>query len=150
MQPDFRAFFEEYCAAFNRSLGERVDTDAIMSAFADCFVGASPQGVSCGHNGAHFREVLETGYKFYKDVGTERMNVRGVDVTEIAPDHHSVRVAWRADYKRRDGSPVSIDFDVTYFLQTQRGQGPKIFAYVTGDEMAALEQHGLLDVKRTL
>jgi hypothetical protein len=150
MQPDLKAFFDDYCAAFNRSLGERVDADAIIAAFADCFVGASPAGVNCGQNGAHFREVLETGYKFYKDVGTERMNVRGVDVTEIDSAHHIARVSWRADYKRRDGTPVSIDFDVTYILQTQSGQKPKIFAYVTGDEMAALEEHGLLEVKRTL
>jgi hypothetical protein len=150
MQPDFKSFFDDYCAAFNRSLGERVDADAIMSAFADCFVGASPAGVNCGQNGPRFREVLETGYKFYKDVGTECMNVRGVDVTAIDDNHHIARVGWRADYKRRNGSLVSIDFEVTYILQTQPGQSSKIFAYVTGDEMAALEEHGLLEVKRKL
>jgi hypothetical protein len=143
--PDFKTFFDEYAAAFNRSLGDKVDADAIMAAFADCFVGAGPSGVICGHNGKPFRDALENGYAFYKDVGTKRMSVRGLDVTAIDDDHHMVAVHWRAEYERKDGSPVAIDFDVTYMLQTLPGEASKIFAYVSGDEMAALKAHGLLE-----
>lgn len=148
MEPNFEKFFDAYAAAFNRSLGENVDAEAIMACFADSFIGAGPTGVLCGQNGPKFREVLQGGYKFYKDVGTERMVVRGLDVTTIDPNHHMVIVHWRAHYTRKDGSPVSIDFDVAYLLQTLRGETPKIFAYVAGDEMAALEKHGLIEVKR--
>jgi hypothetical protein len=148
MEPNFETFFDSYAAAFNRSLGDEVDAEAIMACFADCFVSAGPTGVTCGQNGPHFREVLQGGYKFYKDVGTERMAIRGLNVTTIDPNHHMVIVQWRAHYKRADGSPVSIDFDVAYVVQTLRGDTPKIFAYVAGDEMAALEKHGLIDVKR--
>jgi hypothetical protein len=148
MEPNFDKFFDNYAAAFNRSLGDEVDTDAIMASFAECFISAGPTGVNCGQNGPHFREVLQGGYKFYKDVGTERMAVHGVDVTTIDPNHHMAIVHWRAHYTRKDGSPVSIDFDVAYLLQTLRNDTPKIFAYVAGDEMAALEKHGLIEVKR--
>ena len=150
MEPNFEKFFDSYAAAFNRSLGDEVDAEAIMACFADCFVSAGPTGVTCGQNGPHFREVLQGGYKFYKDVGTERMAIHGLNVTTIDPNHHMVIVQWRAHYKRGDGSPVSIDFDVAYVVQTLRGETPKIFAYVAGDEMAALEKHGLIDVKRKL
>jgi len=148
MEPNFDKFFDNYAAAFNRSLGDEVDTEAIMSCFAECFVSAGPTGVNCGQNGPRFREVLQGGYKFYKDVGTERMAVHGVDVTTIDQNHHMAIVHWRAHYSRKDGSPVSIDFDVAYMLQTLRNDTPKIFAYVAGDEMAALEKHGLIEVKR--
>lgn len=148
MQPDFKRFFDTYAAAFNRSLGDKVDADAIMRSFADCFVSASPSGVTCGENGEKFRKVLEDGYVFYKQVGTERMGVRGLNVAAIDGEHHSVKVAWRAQYKRRDSEHVAIDFDVTYFLPTLPGSEPKIFAFVTGDEMAALKKHGLLDEAR--
>jgi len=144
MEPDFKQFFEDYAAAFNRSLGERVDADAIMRAFADCFVGAGPSGVVCGENGEKFRKVLEDGYAFYKEVGTERMSTRGVRVTPIDALHHMVKVNWRAEYMRKDGERIAIDFEVTYLLQTLKGGRPEIFAYVTGDEIAALKQHGVL------
>ena len=145
MQPDFNRFFAEYAAAFNRSLGDKVDTDAITRAFADSFIGASPSGIVCGENGEKFRKVLEDGYAFYKAVGTQRISVRKLDVHAIDGDHHLAKVAWRAEYARRDREPVTIDFDVTYLLQTLPKSEPKIFAFVTGDELAALKKHGLLD-----
>src|SRR5262245_1079283 len=54
LTPDFDRFFREYAEVFNRSLGESVDVDGIREAFADCFVGAGPSGVTCGRNDASF------------------------------------------------------------------------------------------------
>ena len=55
-----------------------------------------------------------------------------------------VRPFFRADYRKKDGSQVSIEFDVAYMLQRRVG-GPKIFAFVAGDEMALYREYGLVD-----
>lgn len=45
--------------------------------------------------------------------------------------------------KDEEDNRVVIDFEVIYLLQTI-ANGPKIFAYITGDEESALRQRGLL------
>ena len=72
------------------------------------------------------------------------MSVRRVDVTPIDDRHHMAKVHYRADYQKTNGEPVSIDFDVTYILQTRDGRS-RIFAFVAGDEMGIYRQHGLVD-----
>ena len=134
MPPDFDRFFRDYAEAYNRSLGERVDYDAISAAFTDCFVAAGPDGVSCGQNDDGFREALDKGYAFYKSIGTRKMSVRRVDVMPIDDRHHMAKVHYHADYQNTSGEAISIDFDVTYVLQTRDGR-PRIFAFVAGDEM---------------
>ncbi len=119
MQPDFTLFFQRYADAFNRSLGETVDSETIIAAFSDCFVSASPSGVKCGQNDGDFRSALPKMYAFYKEIGTKKMTMRGVTPTPIDEGHHMVRVHWMADYEKKDGQVVSIDFDVTYLLQTR-------------------------------
>lgn len=145
MQPQFNRFFHDYAAAFNRSLDASVDDQAIMSAFAEHFIEASPAGVQPGRNGEEFREALHKSYAFYRQIGTRRMSVRGLNVTPIDELHWMVQVNWTADYEPRGKQPISIDFDVTYLLQTLPGKAPKIFAFVAGDEMAALKQRGVVD-----
>ncbi len=143
MQPDFERFFRDYTDAFNRSLGETVDGAAIRASFAGCFVGAGPGGVTCGANDDSFTASLEKGYVFYRKIGTRRMVLRGVEPTPIDPLHHLVKVLYRADYRKPDGTDLSIDFDVSYLLQTRDGVS-KIFAFITGDEMGLYQKHGLL------
>lgn len=144
MSLEFNRFFHDYAAAFNRSLAASVDDQAIMSAFADCFIEASPAGVQPGRNGEEFREALHKGYAFYKQIGTQRMSVRGLNVTRIDDLHCMVQVNWTADYEPPGGKPVSIDFDVTYLLQVLPDKTPKIFAFIAGDEMALLKQRGVI------
>jgi hypothetical protein len=144
MQPDFDRFFRNYAEAYNRSLGERVDDGAIRSKFAGCFVAAGPGGVACGKNDDSFRTALEGGYAFYKSIGTRGISVQRVDVTPIDALHHLAKVHYRADYQKKTGEAVNIEFDVTYILQTRDGVS-RIFAFITGDEMAAYRQHGLVE-----
>ncbi len=143
--PDFDRFFADYAAAFNRSLGERVDVEPTSGAFTARFLHASPAGVQTGSNDASFRDGLVQGYAFYRQIGTKRMSVRRVEAQPLDPLHHQVRVFWRAEYdKPGTPEPVVIDFDVVYLLQTLPGDQPKIFAYIAGDEMAELKKHGLI------
>jgi hypothetical protein len=140
---DFERFFSDYTDAFNRSLGDTVDAAGIRARFAACFVGAGPGGVDCGANDDGFAKKLEQGYGFYRKIGTQRMTKKRVEATAIDPLHHMVKVYYRADYRKPDGTPVAIDFDVTYLLQTRDGAS-KIFAFIAGDEMEAYRKHGLL------
>jgi hypothetical protein len=119
------------------------DVEATAGAFAACFVGAGPAGVRCGHNDAAFRELLPKANAFYRSVGTKGMTILGVEKTPLDGLHTVVKVHWRADYARPTGEAVGIEFDVFYLVQT-RDEGPKIFAYVTGDEQQARRDHGLL------
>ena len=144
--PDpLEAFFAAYAARFNAALADPPveDVEATAGAFAACFVGAGPAGVRCAHNDAAFREQLPEGYAFSRRVGTKGKTILGLEQTPLDGLHTVVTVHWRADYARPTGEAVGIEFDVFYLVQT-RDEGPKIFAYVTGDEQQALRDHGLL------
>jgi len=143
MLPDFDRFFVRYADAYNRSLVGEVQDRAIRSAFAEEFIAAGPQGTSCGRNDDSFSATLKQAYEFYRGIGTKKMSVRRLHTTPIDDQHYMVRVYWRAEYERRDGKPVTIDFEVTYMLSTVSGE-PKIFAFVAGDEMAVYKQYGLV------
>lgn len=138
------AFFEAYEQRFNDALKGEIDVNETASVFADCFIEASPLGVQCGKNDQRFREAIHGGYEFYKNIGTQSMQIRGLDITAIDEFHVMAKVYWRARYKKKDGIEISIEFDVTYMVQTI-DERINIFAYVTGDEQAALQQHGLLN-----
>ena len=143
--PDYEAFFREYAKTYERSLGESVDVAAIRSFFAEAFVSASVSGqVAVGANDETFEETLKRGYGFYKAIGTTSMKVDRVEPEALYQNHDRVRVFYSAGYRKRDGTEVSIPFDVLYLLQRRSG-GPKIFGFVAGDEMAVYRKHGLVD-----
>ncbi len=143
MTPDFANYFEDYTALYNQALTDTPDYEAIMARFSDCFIGAGPQGVNCAENDEAFRKTLERGYAFYRQIGTKRMSVVRFDVTGIDATHHMVKVFYHADYEK-SGRPIGVDFDVTYLLDTGKGE-PKIFAFISGDEMEAYKKSGLID-----
>lgn len=142
--PDYEAFFREYAAAYERSLGDRVDVKTIRGFFAEAFVSASIAGeIAGGKNDETFAETLEKGYAFYKAIGTEGMAVDHVEADALYENHDRVRVFYVARY-RKDGTEITIPFDVLYLLQ-RRSDGPKIFAFIAGDEMGLYRQYGLVD-----
>lgn len=140
-KPDFDAFFDSYVAAYNRSLGERVDVKAIRSHFSESFIAAGPGSVMTGDNDEAFGETLEKGYAFYKSIGTKKMEVTGVDVTDIDDGYSLAKVHYRAEYEK-DGETIAIPFSVSYMLEERDGH-LKIFGFVAGDEMALYRQYGL-------
>jgi hypothetical protein len=74
------------------------------------------------------------------------MTAKRVETTPIDANHTLAKVLYCADYVKPDGSPLKIEFDITYFLDTSRVK-PKIFGFVAGDEMALYRQHGLIPHK---
>ncbi|HEX5686229.1 MAG TPA: hypothetical protein VFY73_19545 [Ideonella sp.] len=143
--PDYDALFHDYAAVFERSLGDVVDSAAIRGFFAESFVSAGPNGqLQMGSNDTGFEQALQQAYGFYKAIGTQRMWVERVRAQAIDGEHDIVQVAYIAEYLRPDGERLSIPFQVSYLMQ-RRAQGPKIFGFVAGDEMAVYRQHGLVD-----
>ena len=138
-------FFEAYAARFARALADppEVDVEATASAFADCFIEAGPRGVSCGRNDETFRAQIPQGYAFYRRIGIRSMAVTTLAPSQLDERHWGVRVGWTAAYDHA-GRAGQIEFEVIYLVQ-MTGGGPKIFAYITGDEEVELRRLGLLD-----
>lgn len=139
---DFDAFFQNYVTAYNRSLGDRVDTEALRSHFSESFIAAGPGTVMTGDNDETFSETLEKGYAFYKSLGTQKMEVTGIQVSPIDESHFLAKVQYRAEYEK-DGERIAIPFSVSYLLE-EREHRLKIFGFVAGDELALYHQYGLI------
>lgn len=142
-QSDFEDFFAGYVDAYNRSLGDSVDHEAIRSHFSPSFIAAGPEGVMTGENDESFSQALDKGYAFYKSIGTRQMNVTGVQITDIDESHYMAKVHYTAEYEK-DGEPLVIPFPVSYMIEDREGQ-LQIFGFVAGDEMALYRQYGLVD-----
>jgi hypothetical protein len=146
MEETIRQFFQAYAHRFQASLdapGE-VDVEGVVNSFAPYFVESSPAGVQGGRNGLMFRWMVPRGFAHYRKLGTRRMCIDSLQVTELDPMHAMAKVGWHSEYvKKADGAAVSIDFVVIYLLRLGDA-GPQIFAYVSGDEQKALREHGLI------
>ncbi|WMT89659.1 nuclear transport factor 2 family protein [Pelagibacterium sp. H642] len=140
---DFDAFFQSYVRAYNRSLGESVDVHGIRSHFSESFIAAGPGTVMTGDNDETFTETLQKGYAFYKSIGTRRMEVTSVEVTDIDEEHYLAKVGYQAQYEK-DGEAIAIPFCVSYLLEERDGR-LKVFGFVAGDEMELYRQHGLIE-----
>lgn len=146
MPHNIAAFFESYANLYNRALsGENVFGE-IMGRFSPRFIAAGPDGVSTGKQDAAFRRALTKGYAFYRSIGTRKMTAKRVEATRIDANHCMAKVFYCADYRKADGSDLKLEFDVTYFLDVTTTR-PKIFGFVSGDEMALYRQHGLLHAR---
>ncbi|WP_413582833.1 hypothetical protein [Bdellovibrio sp. HCB288] len=138
----YKDFFSKYVRAYNQGLQGQPDTDLIRSFFTDHFLAAGPDDVQTGFNNHFFSATLKKAYSFYQKIGARELNIRNLVVTPIDRNHDMVKVYYRAQYSP-DGAPIkSIDFDVTYFMQ-QGESGPRIFAFVSGDEMQTYRDAGL-------
>lgn len=147
IEAEVRAYFEVYAERFNEALRSGGPTRAIADLYTDGFLAAHPEGVDLGQNGRDFEDALEQGFQYYRIIGTQGMAIRAVDVTSIDDFHAMARVHWRASYTRTsDNMPVDIDFDVVYLVQNLTPEKPtawRVFVYITGDEQAEYEKHGL-------
>jgi hypothetical protein len=145
VRQELEAFFGEYEARVNSALREppQINVEATARAFADCFIAADPNGVSCGKNDEQFRTQIPKGLEFYRSIGTKSMQITSLAITALDDYHTMVKVAWEALYKKQDGSEERIDFNVIYLVQTI-GEKPKIFGYITGDEQQLYREKGLI------
>ena len=138
-------FFAEYEVRMNKALAEKpeVDVEATAGSFTDCFIEASPLGVMCGKNDEQFRAQIPKGLEFYRSIGTKSMKIASLAVTPLDDYYAMAKVHWQAFYVKKDGSNLTLEFDVIYLVQTI-GSKSKIFGYITGDEQKAYKEKGLI------
>jgi hypothetical protein len=142
MLASVRELFDRYERSFASALRGEVDMDEVASFYATSFVAATPAGVMAGANDDRLRDAMQHGYARYRAIGTKAMRIRAVPVSPIDDLHCIAHVAWTATYARKDADDVSIDFDVHYLVQVRDGE-PRIFGWISGDEQAVLEAHGI-------
>lgn len=143
MEKNIYDFFAAYEKRFNEALKGETDVEGMAAAFASLFVEASPAGIHGGFNDQEFRNKIPKGIDFYRQIGTYSMQILSQDVTPLDALHYMVKIHWKATYKNKDNTDLTIEFDVIYFLQ-YKDNGLKIFAYITGDEDTVMRQHGLI------
>lgn len=137
------AFFRNYARNFNLALqSENIDPEATAGAFAGCFIEAGPFGVNCGKNDAQFRSMIPQGYTFYRNIGIISMDITAIETTGLDSIHAMTKIRWKSQYRNKNHISGAVEFEVIYFTQTI-GSTPEIFAYITGDEQAALQKAGL-------
>ena len=79
-----KGFFNQYAERFNQALkGEISDSEKTAACFSDCFIEASPVGVSCGKNDESFRAAIPQGYSFYKSIGIRSVSRDGKSSLEV-------------------------------------------------------------------
>lgn len=142
METNVRKLFERYERAFNLSLAGDVDTKVVRSFYSTDFISATPAGLMTGKNNDRLEQIMTHAYARYRTIGMRGTRIRDVRLSPIDDLHCVAHVAWTAIYVRKDDREVSIDFDVHYFVRTVDGVS-KIFGWVSGDERALLEQHGI-------
>lgn len=135
--------FGRYRQFFCAALAGNADMEEVASAYTSSFIAASPAGVMTGANDRNFLETMRNGFAYYRQIGTKDMRIRHIRISPIDELHCMAHVSWTATYARKEGADVSIDFDVHYFIK-KLDKEPKIFGWVTGDEQAALKQHGVI------
>lgn len=137
-------FFDAYAELFNNGIkGAEGITEATAACFSDSILAVNPAGINCGANDERFLEAIPQGYTFYRDIGIEKMSILTKAVTILDGFHALVKILWRSDYARKDGTKGNIGFENIYFIR-DKDQAIKIFAYITGDEQKALREHGLV------
>lgn len=142
METSVRTFFERYARFFNRALVGETGMDEAAAFYASEFIAASPLGVMAGKNDDQLKQAMAQGYAHYRAIGTKEMRIRDIRISPIDDLHCVAHVAWAALYARKDRPDVTIDFEVHYLVQMPDGE-PKVFGWVSGDEQALLEQHGI-------
>jgi hypothetical protein len=135
--------FQQYQQFFRNAIDGDVDLEQGASFYATAVIGAAPAGVMVAQNDEKFWLSMRQDFEAYRKMGTKDMRIRGIDVTPIDELHCLARVGWTAVYDRGDAPDISIDFDVHYLVQQVQGT-PKIFGWISGDEQAALEEHGII------
>jgi hypothetical protein len=109
--------------------------------YARFVVSADTAGISGNRNDAQFLQSIEQRIDFYRRAGIISMNIASKEVLPLNDSCVMARVNWRSFYENGSSSG-ELSYEVVYLLRMEM-DGPKIFAYVTGDEEEELKKHDL-------
>jgi hypothetical protein len=146
MLTDFqvRNFFNQYASQMNNALfSDLADIGGMVQSFAEHFIGANPNGIQPGQNDDRFKKAISEGIAFYRKLGVRSMVILKQDVQILDELHALVKVHWNCVYECAPKAG-EITFVNYYLVQSRTFDVLKIFSYVTGDEIKAFKEHGLL------
>ncbi len=145
LEAKVRRLFDEYGRVSNDALRDETAVRAtlVASFFAPYFVGSTPKAVFGGPNDVTFRKMIPQGFARYRDCGGKRMDITGVKVTPLNDLHALAEIGWDFAYVNKAGEGGNVRFTNFYFVTIADGE-PRIFAYITGDEDKAMQDHGLV------
>lgn len=144
-----RQLFQRYERFHAASLAGGVDEAEMHAIYASNAIGATPAGVMCASCDDAFRAALEAGFARSRAIGLRASELQNVHVTPIDAHHALARVGWLARYARDGKDDVEIAFDVHYiafdvhYLVQIRDGGTRVFGWISGDEQALLQAHGI-------
>lgn len=142
MKDKMEAFFKSYEQQFNSSLAGEVHLDAIANFYTEEFIAANPNGVKTGKNNEQLQEAMDKGYEYYRLIGTKEMKCLNIDITPLDEQHVVADTHWQATYLK-EGEEIVIPFRSNFLIQF-RGDQPKVFGWVTGDETQVLKENGII------
>ncbi|GAA0643978.1 hypothetical protein [Brevundimonas lenta] len=145
-QPDYDAWFRSYAEAYTRALAGPVEIELIRSFYAETVLALGVDSAFSVANATDtaMNAVMEYLFGFYASIGMHRMDIDHVEVSPLHENHDRIKVFYVGRYTGPDGSPVTIPNEVVYLVQ-RRAAGPRIFAFIAGDETILFKQHGLID-----
>ena len=86
-------FFKYYCDVFNNGIkGDIPEIERTAELFSTCFVAADPSGINCGQNNETFRDAMDKGYAFYRNIGITSMDIVSKTITPLDNFHTITKV----------------------------------------------------------
>lgn len=142
--PDYRSFFEDFASAYQNALSGGSGED-LHRFFAENFMAlGSNATLRLTNLNTDFDDYLEHSAKLYARATPIALTVTRVEFEELFAEHDRVKVHFEASYDSPDGKPLTLAFEVVYLLQ-RRTNGPKIFAFITGHDIADHPEFGLVN-----
>ena len=133
--------FARYEHLFAESLADPARAGDMEPLYTSDVLAASQQGVVAGKT-RDFLGALAQGFERYRAQGLRQMRVSSLRIVPIDEGHCLAHVGWNARYERDDLPSTTISFEVHYLVQLRQGEA-RVFAWIAGDEEAALREHGV-------
>ncbi|MGV3185361.1 nuclear transport factor 2 family protein [Weissella paramesenteroides] len=137
-----KALFKEYEQSFNFALTGKINVEQISKFYTDEFIAVNPHGVKTGQKNTTFKENLSSGYAYYRNIGTKKMQCEKVSVIQLDNLHVIAQTKWEAIYVKNN-KEIKIPFSSSYLIQFRKNR-PFIFGWITGDEQQLMKENGLI------
>jgi len=130
-------FFTDYAKATARG-----DVDEVAAAYSSTYLESTPTSLVAWQVDDEYRSGLRDQAESMRGLGLSEAQTAVEAISELAPGHVSVRVAWTLTFDRPH-APITSSFEITYVVRMV--DDPQIVLYVPHeDETAVMRRDGVL------
>jgi hypothetical protein len=134
---------EQFFARYEQGANS-FDPDIVTSEFADCFLGADPNGVACIQNDDSFRKAIPQRHSFFQQIRFRSARILSLTETPLDERYTMAKVHWHMIFEKQRGHSLDFKFFITYVL-FDNGTGPKVVFYIShDDEVKVMKDAGLI------